>query len=461
MGARPTPRSDALARAVLALFSAVALAADPFAVDAVTRTLPNGLVVVVERVARTDTVALHLAYNVGARDELPHEVGCAHLFEHLMFERSANVPQDHFDRWLTAAGGVNNAWTSEDTTAYHETFPSGALDLVLFLESDRMGFLDAGLDAENLANQQSVVLQERAEGYAEPGGRDWDALTRLMWPSEHPYHHPVIGEVATIEGFTLDGVRTFWRTHYQPGNAVLAIVGNVDPPAVLERVEHWFSDVPSPGTSKFRAGPVPPPRRTAPALGFIEDDVEQRSLYLAWSVPHHGHVDEPALDAAVAILSGGHGTRLDDKLVYGSSMASEVGAYSYMGDVAGVVVLVAQSDVTPLARLRDVMHAEVDRLGRRGPTEDELARALRTIRASLLSSLEDPADRATRLAACMDLHGRPDCVRDEWKRYEGLTVDTVALAVRTWLDPSQTAVLSVVPRGDAGAIAGSSSVELP
>jgi zinc protease len=446
---------------VLLALVPLASAVDLFAVDALVRTLPNGLTVVVERVARTDTVAVHLAYGVGSRDEQPAELGCAHLFEHLMFERSAHVPQDHFDRWLTAAGGVNNAWTSEDTTAYHETFPSGALDLVLFLESDRMGFLDAGLDEANLANQIAVVLQERAEGYAEPGGRDWDALSRLTWPADHPYHHPVIGERTTVRDFTIDGVRSFWKAHYQPSNAVLAIVGNVDPQAAIERVEHWFSDVPATGSPAFRASPVLPARRDGPALGVIEDDVEQRTIYAAWAVPQHGHMDEPALDLAAAILSGGHGTRIDDRLVYDSTLASDAGAFTSMGDVAGVFVLVARSDATPLERLAQVMQDELDRLGRRGPTDEEMARARRTIRASLLSSLEDPAGRAQSLAACMKTAGRPDCGRVEWSRYEATSADAVALAVRTWLDASQAALLSVVPRDDDGALDGAVTVELP
>ncbi|MEZ4238392.1 MAG: insulinase family protein [Myxococcota bacterium] len=176
-----------------------------------------------------------------------------------MFEGSADVPVDKFDEWLSAGGGDNNAYTSADETAYVMSFPSGALDLALFLESDRMGFLDAGLTAENLENQQKVVLQERAESYAEPNGRDSDAMDRLSWPDGHTYHHPVIGTVADVEGFTLEGVRGFWGAHYRPSNAVLAIVGNFDADEALARVRHWFSDV------LDRGGPSSGPRRPCAA----------------------------------------------------------------------------------------------------------------------------------------------------------------------------------------------------
>ncbi len=443
------------------LLAALALANDPFAVSARTVTLPNGLIVVVEEQRRTDTVAVHLAYGVGARDEAAKELGCAHLFEHLMFEKTAHIPQDSFDKWLTAAGGSNNAWTSEDTTAYHETFPSGALDLVLFLESDRMGFLDTGLDEENLKNQIAVVLQERAEGYAEPGGRDWDALTRLMWPADHPYHHPVIGEVGTVQGFTLSGVSEFWSTHYGPENAVLAIVGNIDADAAIAKAETWFSDVPAQNDWRFRESPTPLVPRTGPVFGSLEDDVEQRSLYLAWRGPQHGHIDEPALDVATAILSGGHGTRLDDSLVYDRSLANEVGSYASMGDLAGVLVFYVRADDTPLTKLREVVHKEIERLGRKGPNAEELERARRSIRASMLLELEDPAGRAGRIADCMKTAGRPDCDGAEWKRYEAVTAEQVALAVRTWLDRASVAALSVIPTGDDGALPGSAPVDLP
>src|SRR5690606_22718507 len=189
------------------MLARVALAGSgPFAVDASVHTLDNGLVVILEEDHRTDQVALHLHYGVGARDELPGEYGCAHLFEHVMFEGSANVGPNQFDALLTGAGGWNNAYTSEDETAYYLALPSGALDLALFLESDRMAFLDAGLTQGNLENQQAVVLQERDQGYAEPNGRDFDALTRLAFPEGHPYHHPVIGTVDDVSGFRLDAV---------------------------------------------------------------------------------------------------------------------------------------------------------------------------------------------------------------------------------------------------------------
>lgn len=437
-----------------------ALAADPFHVDATVETLDNGLVVIVAEDDRTDTVALHLTYGVGARDERAGEFGAAHLFEHLMFEGSANVPTNMFDEWLTAAGGSNNAYTSEDVTAYHMSFPSGALDLALFLESDRMGFLDAGLDETNVANQQSVVLQERAESYAEPNGRDWDALGAISFPSDHPYHHSVIGTIADVEGFEVDAVRDFWRRHYRPDNAVLALVGAVDTEVALERVRHWFGDVPRPEAPLQRATePLPTPIRGQ--RGVIEDDVEERTLWLTWpAVPRH-HPDEAPLDLLANVLSNGRGTRLDDALYYESELASSVAMFDPFSERAGLTMVVVSSESTPLKKLEKKVVKAIERIPKHPPTEAELDRARRSVRGQLLDGLERPEDVAEHLADCYRQLGEADCVGEQWARYEAVTVDDVVRVARKYLIDKEPNRLSNVPRGDDGALAGSTPVELP
>lgn len=423
--------------------------------------LPNGLTVLLEENRRTDSVALHLAYQVGSRDERPGELGCAHLFEHLMFEGSANVPTNAFDSWLTAAGGSNNAWTSADLTVYHMTFPSGALDLALFLESDRMGFLDAGIDDDNVANQRSVVLQERAEGYAQPGGRNWDALTRLTWPPGHPYHHPVIGTVEDVSGFQTDAVLDFWRRHYRPRNAVLALVGNFDPDEALERVQTWFADVPDRGATEPRAvAPVEPGERPFED-GMLEDDVEERTLYLVFPTVPLYHDDEPALDLLGRVLSGGRGTRLDDRLYYGSNLATSSAAFHFAEEIEGQMMVTASAPKTSLRRLDRVMSAEIARLVSQPPTEAELDRARRATRGWLLDRLEDNAERAEMMVDCWRAKGDGDCLADEWARYEAVTPDDLVRVARTYLTPERRLTLSVVPRGRGGALPGARTVELP
>jgi zinc protease len=451
---------------IILLTTALALAAAPSEAcpscetSATLTTLDNGLTVVIEPQRRTDTVAVLIRYDVGARDERDGEHGCAHLFEHLMFEGSANAPGNAFDRWLTDAGGSNNAWTSEDDTAYHMRVPSGGLDLALFLESDRLGFLDAAIDDTNLTNQQEVVLQERRQGYAEPNGRDWDALTRIQFGPGHPYHVPVIGTVADVEGFQTSAVLDFWKRHYRPANAVLFVVGNVDPDEALAKVEHWFGDIADPGPAEARR--TVPDWSFSAANGMLEDDVEERSLYLSWPLPPRGHADEPALEVASWVLDGGRGTRMADALYYDRVLASDYGAYAFHSDLGGQFLMAVSSATTPLAKLDKATMKVVDKLVKKGPTDAELDRAKRAIRSGLLDGLEDPLSRAEQLLDCIERTGtNPNCTAERWAAYEAVTAEDVQRVLTTWLDPAKRVSLSVVPRGDEGALEGASPVELP
>jgi zinc protease len=440
---------------------AAAAADDPMTLPATVTTLDNGMVVILLEDHRTDTVALHLTFGVGARDEQPGELGCAHLFEHLMFEGSQHVPVNKFDEWLTLAGGDNNAYTSNDETAYHMTFPSGALDLALFLESDRLGFLDAGLTAENLANQQKVVLQERNEGYAEPNGRDWDTLGKLVYPADHPYHHPVIGTVADIEGFTVEGVNSFWRAHYGPKNAVLALVGHFDSAVALERVTHWFSDVPTVGGAAPRAQEAPAPAGP-PAHGLVEDQVEERTLYLAWPTVPHRHPDEPALDLLSRVLSDGRGTRLDDALYFEKPVTSSLFAYTSNGDLSGEFYVAASSPKTRPVKLEKALRAGIADLVAHPPTAEELERARRAHRADMLDSLEFAEGKAQTLVDCFRATGDANCLPGEWGRYLAVTADDVVRVARTYLVDRAPWSLTNVPAGDvASALPGARPVELP
>jgi zinc protease len=430
------------------------------ALEPLEATLDNGLKVFVMEDSRTDTVALHLHYGVGSRDERPGELGCAHLFEHLMFEGSANVPTNQFDTWLTQAGGWNNAYTSNDETAYHMEFPSGALDLALFLESDRMAFLDAGLHDENLANQRLVVLQERAEGYANPHGKDWDAMQRLMWPQGHPYHVPVIGTVADVEGFEIAGVRDFWTRHYRPKNAVLAVVGNVDAEEAMGRIRHWFSDVPDVGEPEPRVKEQGAYESPQAQVGYLEDKVEDRTLWLGWPTVTMQHADAPALDVLSYVLSSGYGTRLDERLqLAGKATSNE--AYSFTAEVDGSFLLIATDDATPLDKLQKWMLAEVSKLQRKGPRQDEIDRALKSVRGSYLDRMESPMGKAQSMVDCWRLEGEVDCLAADWARYEAVTPADIQRVAQSYLIDERRVSLSVVPEGDVGFLEGAVAVELP
>lgn len=435
-------------------------AAGPLDLDASVHTLDDGLTVLLHEDHRTDEVVLFLRYGVGAKDELPGEYGCAHLFEHLMFEGSANVPGNSFDAWLTAGGGDNNAWTSEDETVYHQVFPSGALDLALFLESDRMGFLRDGLTQENLENQQSVVLQERYRNYDAPNGRDYDAVGMLLYPPDHPYGHTVLGTVADVEGFTIDGVVSFWERNYRPRNAVLAVVGNIDEAEALAAVEHWFSDVPDRGPANVLTEyPLPEP---VSADGLLEDEVEQTTLYLAWPTVPHLDPDEPALELLAEVLSDGRGTRLDDALYFGKKHITNSNTWTSNGTLHGWFLLEVSSDRYDAPKLDHLVGKVFRDLERRPITAAELDRARRTLRANLLDNTERPIDQAQLLVDCYVDTGAPACLSDQWAAYEAVTTDDLMRVARAWLAPERRVTLSVVPNGSADlALPGATPVELP
>jgi predicted Zn-dependent peptidase len=423
-----------------------------------TFILDNGMKVVLEENRRTDQVALHIHYGVGSRDERDGERGLAHLFEHLMFEGSAHVPGASFDEWLTSGGGSNNAYTSEDETAYHEVFPAGALDLTLFLESDRLGYLQPGLTDENLANQQQVVLQERARGYNEPNGRDWDALSRLLFTKGHPYHVPVIGTISDIENVKLKGVKSFFTRHYRPDNAVLGMVGNFETEQALARIQHWFSDVPSLPAEAERVTEVARPR--TPAQGVLHDaQVEDSTLYLAWRTVPTGHEDDAALSVARWILSGGRGTRLDDALYYKREVVDDNGVFFYTGDIDGLFLVYATLSEPKLARPKRLIRKVLDKVSRKPPSEAELKRAKRSIRNRVLASLETPRDRAGTLVECTRLFGTPDCVREQMRQVDAVTAEQVVQVMERWLTPEHMVQLAVVPEGIE--VPESTEVELP
>jgi len=422
-------------------------------------TLPNGLTVVIEEQHRTADVAVHLEYMVGSADEAAGQHGAAHLFEHLMFERSEHVPQGAFDSWLTEAGGQNNAWTSSDSTAFHMRLPVGAFELGLFLESDRMGFLEAGLDYRNVRNQQDVVLQERAEDYSEPHGLDYDVLMGLVYPSGHPYHQPVIGRITDVRGFGQDEAADFWRRWYGPQNAVLVVVGHVDADEALERVRHWFSDVPA--RSEGQARPEPPALPPVRQDGLLPAPVSDWTLYLAWPTPPELHPDEAALELLSYVLSWGRGTRLDDALYFDRRLASGCNAWLSPGALGGIFVVEATLPRGRLARAERRMEQVLAELRTRPPEPWELERARQAIRSDLLDQLESMEARAEWWATCTRLTGSPDCLDEVWARYAAVRVDDLVRVAETWLVPERRTSLSVVPHGYGGALPGAERVGLP
>ncbi len=353
-------------------------------------SLANGLEVILSEDHRLPLVATDIWYHVGGADEVPGRSGFAHLFEHIMFQGSRNVPEDQYFPYLEAAGATfTNGTTDFDRTNYLETVPSNRLELALWLESDRMGFLLDTLTLERLDNQRAVVRKERQQSTENvPYGVAEEQFYKLLFPAPHPYNGVVIGSHADLEAATLDDVKTFFRTYYVPNNATLVIAGDFDPSTIKATVERYFGSLP--------AGNEPPPLRveTKPLAAETRakqtDDVELPKVYLGWVTSPAFKPGDAELQLAASILADGKSSRLHEELVHKQQIAQSVKAYQYpltLGSIFVVEILgKAGADPTTLvAAATSVM----GRLASAAPTHEELTRAHRSWQAAHLRGLEE------------------------------------------------------------------------
>jgi len=427
-------------------------------------TLANGLNVIVHEDRALPVVSVNLWYHVGSKNETPGRTGFAHLFEHVMFEGSGHVAEGDFDNLLEGAGGVNNGSTSNDRTNYWENIPANALELALWLEADRMGFLLDAMTQEKLDLQRDVVKNERRQGVDnQPYGRAFETVYARLFPPEHPYHWPVIGSMEDLSAATLDDVKAFFRTYYAPNNASLAVAGDVSPTRVRALVEKYFADIPS--------GPpvpqvvVPEAELAADDPVVLEDEVQLPRLYVAWHAPRLFTDDDATLDVLASVLTEGKASRLYERLVYDEQIAQDVSAFQDGMEVDGAfwIIATARPDV-PLARLEAVIREEVARLAAQGVEEVELRRAVNGVQTSFVRSLERVGGfggKADRLNEYHFLAGTPGWVRKDFDRYRRVDEQGVQAAARRWLDGVPAVWLSVVPKGRTDLAAGTAAQGAP
>jgi zinc protease len=421
-------------------------------------TLPNGLNVILHEDHSVPVVSVNVWYHVGSANERPGRTGFAHLFEHLMFEGSKHVPEGQFDILLEAAGAENNASTNYDQTNYYINLPSNALDLALYLESDRMGYL-LDIVSEALVNgQRDVVKNERRQNYENvPYGRATLRIPELMYPKNHPYHWPVIGYMEDLTAASAEDVREFFRKYYAPQNASLVVAGNINPAEARKKIEHWFGDVPR----GKEADPieVPPAGLTEVVRERMTDQVQLPRLYLAWHSPAVYKPGDAALDAAASVLSSGKNSRLYKRLVYDMQIAQSVSAFqssNKLGSIFYVIVTARPSNDPPdavLARLQSIVDEEMDTLRKAPPTEREMQRFLNQTEASFFNRMESVGGfggKADQLNGYFVLTGDPDYFAEDLARYRALRAADVQAAVREWLPADRRLEFSVVPapKGD-------------
>ncbi|MEX0626682.1 MAG: pitrilysin family protein [Chloroflexota bacterium] len=414
--------------------------------------LPNGLRVILSHDDRAPIVAVNLWYDVGSRHEKPGKTGFAHLFEHMMFQGSANVAKgEHFDL-VQAAGGSLNATTWLDRTNYFETMPSHELELALWLESDRLGGLLPAMTQEKLDNQRDVVKNERRFSVDNQPYGTWDEkLQGLLFPETHPYHHPTIGSMEDLDAASLDDVREFFTAHYAPNNAVLTIAGDFEPGPALEMIEKHFGPIPA-----NPAIPEAPPTEVDPIIGAevrqeVPDRVPLPRIYAAYRMPIFGSEGFNALEVAVDLLGSGRASRLYRSLVREQQVAQDVTTFAFpvIGGAAIFTIWVTARPGVGHDSLEAALWAEVDALAGEGPSDDELERVRNLHASGVESSLERISERADRLSMYACLFDQPEQINTELSRYEAVDAGRVREAMNASLGPDNRVVLTYLPAESA------------
>jgi predicted Zn-dependent peptidase len=420
------------------------------------RQLRNGLRVIVAPDHLAPVVAVNLWYDVGSKHEQPGRTGFAHLFEHFMFQGSAHVSKAEHMAIVQAAGGVNNATTFFDRTNYFETLPSHQLELALWLEADRMATLLEALSQENLDNQRDVVKNEKRQSYDNrPYGTFYEKLMAAVFPVEHPYHHTPIGSMDDLDAASLEDVQSFFRAHYAPNNAVLSIVGDVEPGEAFAAADRWFGPIPpNEAIPAFR----PPP--LAPSIGrefreTVPDAVPLSRIHFGFRAPPFGTPELDSLEVAAQILAGGRGSRLYRRMVREEQIAQDVVAFN-LPLVTGGSIFAGWATVRPESDEETVERAyleELDRIGREPVSEDELARAKALIEANELGALGRVEEVADRLSMYAMLFGRPELVNEQLDRYLAVDAEAIQRASAEVFRPDNRAVLIYVPRVEEAEVA--------
>ncbi|HEX9541328.1 MAG TPA: pitrilysin family protein [Streptosporangiaceae bacterium] len=410
--------------------------------------LDNGLRLVLSEDHLTPVAAVCLWYDVGSRQEVKGRTGLAHLFEHLMFQGSAQVKGNGHFELVQGAGGSLNGTTSFERTNYFETMPAHQLELALWLEADRMGSLLAALDEESMENQRDVVKNERRQRYDNvPYGTAFERLTALAYPEGHPYHHIPIGSMADLDAATLDDARAFFGANYAPNNAVLAIVGDIDPDQALAWVEKYFGSIPS------YDGKMPPRDGTLPDIigkelrEEILEEVPARALMAAYRLPRDGTRECDAADLALTVLGGGMSSRLYNRLVRRDRTAVTAG-FGLLR-LAGAPSLgwldVKASGGAEIPQIEAAVDEELARLGAEAPTAEEMERAQALLEREWLDRLGTVAGRADELCRYAVLFGDPQLAFTAVNRIFDVTAEEVRAVAMARLRPDNRAVLVYEP----------------
>ncbi len=398
-------------------------------------TLPNGLRVIVHTDRKAPIVAVNIWYHVGSKDEPAGRTGFAHLFEHLMFNGSENHKGEYFDPFELVGATDMNGTTNSDRTNYFENVPTTALDMALWMESDRMGHLLGAIDQKTLDEQRGVVQNEKRQGENQPYGQVWEKLGHAMYPKGHPYHHSTIGSMADLNAASLDDVKTWFRTWYGPNNAVLVLAGDIDVATAKEKVARYFGDIPAGPTMAQPAVDVSPLQ--ADSREVMQDKVPQARIYRVWNVAQTGTRDIDQLQVLSQVLGGSASSRLDKRLVHGDKLADSVSTGAYASQLgSNFMIMVNVKDGVDVAKVEAIVDEEVKKLLADGPTAGELQQARTVSRAGFIRGIERIGGfggKADALAECAVYTGDAGCFRESLANIANTSAADVQAVGRKWL----------------------------
>jgi predicted Zn-dependent peptidase len=397
-------------------------------------------------------VAVNLWYHVGSGNERAGRTGFAHLFEHMLFQGSEHVGVNQHFELIQRAGGTLNGSTWLDRTNYFETLPSHYLDLALWLEADRMGYLLPAMTQEKLDTQRDVVKNERRWTVDNrPYGTWWERLPALVFPASHPFHHSLIGSMEDLDAASLDDIASFFRTYYTPDNAVLTVAGDFDPAAAREMIERRFGAIPR-GSGKPPLAPMDLPTTFGGwAREVVEDNVPLPRLLLAFRIAASGSAEWYAASLCASVLGMRRGSRLYRALVRDKEVASDASAFTYdltKGSDLLVIDVTARPGIDAATLERQVV-AEVDALIETGARDEERVRSLALLETDFLAAMQTAQERADRLSMFATYFDDPGRINSEPDRYRAVTTADITSFARAALVETNRATLLYTPRGTA------------
>ena len=432
---RPRRLAPALLGALLLLPSAAPAQAPALEIPYQKFTLDNGLTVLVHEDRKAPIVAVNVWYHVGSKNEPQGKSGFAHLFEHLMFNGSENYNDDYFKAVEPVGATDLNGTTNVDRTNYFQNVPTPALDRVLFLESDRMGWLLGAVDQAKLDEQRGVVQNEKRQGENQPYGRVFETISAATYPVGHPYHHTTIGSMEDLNAASLEDVKEWFRTYYGPSNAVVVIAGDIDAETARQKAQHWFGNIP-PGPPIAKQERWIAPMESA-RRGWMQDRVPQARVYRVWNVPEWGSAPTDYLQLAASVLAQGKNSRLYKRLVYDEQLATDVNAFVWTKELGSQFLI--QATARPgqeLAAVERAIDEEVARFLREGPTAVELERARMDAHAGFVRGVERIGGfggKSDVLASNMVYAGDPSHYKVTQRRVATATPAQVRQTAGEWL----------------------------